>query len=484
MMRSLSARLLTGMVGSIALLLILFGIVVHVSIRRALLEEFDFTLASAAHTLAAAVEMDDEEIEVEFDLDAVPELQNTDHPLYFQCWMPDGTVLARSASLAREDLPMLYGQDGEPAVRAVTLADGRRLRALGLRFAPAVEDGEWIVAGQEHFGGPRPDEGRPDLPQLTLVLARDTAGLESQMRFVRWLLLATGAVTMVSALLVSVAVVKRGLEPLKSLAARIAAIGEEDLATRISARRMPTEMKPVAEKLNHLLARLETAFGRERAFTSDVAHELRTPLAGVRSTLEVALGRDRQAAEYKEALADSLAITERLEAMVESLLTLAQLDAGRMEFRREDVELRELVDACWSTVADTAQARGLSFANDVPADLSCTSDRDGLIMVFTNLLANAAEYADENGRVWVRAHEADDSVEVAVANTGSQLTPEQASQATERFWRADASRRDTGIHYGLGLALARRVVSSLGGTIRVEVDPVGVFTVRIAIERP
>jgi signal transduction histidine kinase len=223
-------------------------------------------------------------------------------------------------------------------------------------------------------------------------------------------------------------------------------------------------------------------FLRERSFTADVAHELRTPLAGVRSTIEVTLSSDRRPGEYREALDDCLQIAVRMQWMVENLLMLARLDAGQMTFRRQTIPLFELADTCWRLFSERAGARGVVFENRIPGELSCVCDSDGLTSALTNLFQNAVDYTQPGGRVWVEGRRTGDRIQVSISNTGCRLTPEECSQVFERFWRADPSRRDTGKHAGLGLALVRRILSSLGGEVTAEVDAADVFTVRITLD--
>lgn len=462
------------MIGSIALLLLLFGVVLHAAIRRTLVREFDSSLTDAAHAIAVSVEIDDDEIEIEFDPARVPKLQDTELPFYFQFRLPDGTTLMRSKSLGSAELPQFYGTDGKPVIRPLALDNGKRLRALGVRFVPAVDSDYFVGQGRGGADG-------QEAPLITLVVARSTERLEERLAAFRWLLLGVGALTMTAALAVSLLIVGRGLRPLHLLAGRIAAIREEELSVRIPGERMPDEMLPVVERLNDLLRRLEEAFKRERAFSADVAHELRTPLTGLRTTIEVALSRERQAGEYTEALQDSLEIVERMNSMVENLLMIARLEAGRTTLRRDTVHLSAVVDACWEPLSSNVGSRGQSFDNRIPADLTCAAEPDSMVMVFTNLLENATEYGGEGGKIWATGSHADGCMEVTIANTGCTLTAEQVSQVFDPFWRADPARKDVGRHCGLGLALVRRVVCCLGGDVSAEVDPDGVFRVRAVL---
>lgn len=468
-MKSLRTRSLVGMIGSFALLLVAFGLAIDALIEYTLVREFDFYVETVARTLAAAVQVSGERFEVKLVPEALPDIQQVEGELFSQYWKDDGATLAKSRNLADHNLPQFSGEDLHPQVQAIVLPDGRKARAAGLRFP--VRSGVPIPEGSPGSGG---DE------HLTLVVARDTTDLESHVRELRWLLLAAGAATMTVGAVVSVVVIRRSLRPLHYVAASIATIKEDDLSARIPATTMPEEIVPLVERLNELLHRLDEAFARERSLTADIAHELRTPVAGILSTAGVAISADRAPAEYREALEDVREIARQMRSMIENLLTLARLDSQPAQFQLEPIELAEMVEQCWRGCKDKAAGRGLTFESAVPDDLSCTSDRSALSIVFANLLDNAVEYANDNGRIEVAACKTDGIVEIEVANTGCQLTEEQVAHIFDRFWRADPSRKDASLHVGLGLALVHRIITSLGGTVEASATN-GKFTVTICL---
>ena len=275
--------------------------------------------------------------------------------------------------------------------------------------------------------------------------------------------------------------VRRGLRPVDGLASQIARLGEADLAARLEAPDAPRELLPVVDRLNELLGRLEAAFQRERAFSADVAHELRTPLAGIRSTLDVALTRPRGALEYEDVLRGCLRIAVQLQRMVEHLLTLARLDAGQVEIRPEAVCVNTLVRDAWEPVAESAEARRLDVRWALAERVTVTTDRSLLDLVVRNVFENAVVHADEGGSVVVETAARENGVEIRVTNSGSRLSGQQAGQVFERFWRGDAARTETGVHCGLGLPLVKEVVTVLGGSVAVQSTEGGEFRITISI---
>lgn len=463
MMRSIRARLVLWIVCGMAILLAVFAVVVYEVMRRSLTDGFDAVLTSTARTVCGFVEQNGKEIKVEIDERQVPEFIRSERPGYFQLWDEHGGVLARSLSIKGEDLGRFEGPPEAPVFRPLRLPDGRAGRAVGLSFVPKTdEDMRESLAPQK----------------ITLVVARETAVLDAEIRYLRWLLATATGGTLILALFVGAVVVRHGLSPLDGLAARIAAIGHNDLSAQVPVDRMPAELAPVVGRINDLLRRLEAAFRRERAFTADVAHELRTPLAGMRCTLEVALARPRAGNDYRQAITESLEIIRCTQAMVDNLLGLARLEDGQTALHPESVGISELVDITWKPLADRARTRGISINRSVPAGLACTADRGCLQMILTSLFENAAEYTNEGGRIEVVAGEAGESVEVSIANTGCHLSEEDTRHVFERFWRGDAARSHTGIHCGLGLALVHRAASALGGAVAADVAD-GTFTVRL-----
>lgn len=469
MMRSLRARLLTGIIGGMAFLLTVFSLLLYALIARALINQFDASLASIAEILAAAVERDGDQIEMDLAVQQMPEFRNTGQPTYYELRRLDGTVVAKSPLLGKRDLPRLAGSGRTLASTPLQDERGEPQRAMSLTFVPRIADREGEQAGLQ------PSDGE----SLALAVARDAGDLQRQLQSLRRLLAITSAVILGLSLGIGAVIVGEGLRPLDIIASEIAAIRASDLTARIGVEPSPTELAPIRGRLNELLSQLETSFNRERQFNADVAHELRTPLAGIRSTIEVVLARTRDAEDYRAALCDCLEITEGMQLVVGNLLMLARLEARQIAFKAEDIRLAELVNGCWRPFADRASQREIAFENGIAGDTVFPSDREHLSMVLSNLLDNAVEYADEGGHIWTMARQTEHSMEITVSNTGCQLTAEQVTHVFDFFWRGDASRRGTGSHCGLGLALVQRLVGALGGHATAERQQGDIFTVQL-----
>jgi two-component system, OmpR family, heavy metal sensor histidine kinase CusS len=466
MKRSLKWQLVGWTAGGMLLILGIYAGLVHEVIEHTLKSNFGSALAGTARAIAASIRQDGTKIEIEFTEQETPEFHRSKDPDYFEVWADDGRVLRRSTSLGTRDLSRMDATADNPLVfHSVTLPDGRPGRAVAMIFRPQLD----------------PANDAPTASQtVTLVVARGTSPLNAQLASLQWLVAVAAGATILLVLLVSVIVVRLGMRSINALAGRIAAIREDGLSDRVPTDALPDEMMPVAVRLNELLARLDAAFKRERTLTADVAHELRTPLAGMRSTIEVALSRPRSREEQTQALGECLDIVRQTQAMIDNLMALARIESGQVTPHPQTFILAETVETLWRPHQAAAEARGITFASHLEAGLECTVDRDLLAMALANILANAAEYADDGGRIDLSAGSRDGTVELVVSNTGCTLTAEQVTHVFDRFWRGDTSRTGTGVHCGLGLSLVERAVRTFGGRLTAATED-GRFVVRLAI---
>ncbi len=461
---SIKSRLLFRVIGGIAVLLAVFSSVVYGVLDRSLRSDFDAMMVSTARTIASSIEQSEGGVQVEVDESEMPEFHRNDRPDYFQIWRDDRTPLARSTSLKERDLA-IFGRSATPEFRTISLPDGRPGRAVGLVIVPRNEEERSRISQSR---------------SVRLVVARSTEMLDSRISFLRWLLLAATAGAIGLAFLMGTVIVRQGLAPLADLALRIAAVRQDELSIRISSEGMPAEIKPVAQTLDDLLIRLEEAFRRERTFTSDAAHELRTPLAGLRSVLEVSLSRRRTDSEYQRAIEECLGVVRHAQGLTEGLLSLARLDSGQTQMKLQRISLMDFVASRWRPYADSARARRISVELKGAADIFCLADSGALSTILGNVFANAAEYTNVGGSIEIASTRAGNTMELTVSNSGCQLSQADARKVFDRFWRGDPSRANTGAHSGLGLSLVKRSVMALGGTADASVSN-GRFAIRIHI---
>lgn len=438
--RSLTLWLIPGLLAILAA----GGAGLFFTVRSILTSDFDASLRIKAQALATLIKSEDGQIEVEFLNDRMTAFDRGMEPEFFEIRSEDGAVLGRSGNLGSLDLQARPGSFDAPDFRNVNLPDGRPGRAAGIRFRPVSEVEE---------------EGRPVVEaaaaggEVTLVVARDRTDLDKTLAAIGVGIGGIGlGMIAASAFMVGTAV-RRGLRPLDHLSDRVASIEASSLSERFPADAMPAELKPVCGRLNDLLARLEQSFQRERRFSANVAHELRTPIAELRSMAEVALKYPEDEAADARTIREALAIAIQMQTLVETLLRVGRCQSGRECVRRESVPLSKLVEEVWRPLETPARNKGLVVSNELPSDTVIDTDPGLFRTIVQNLLSNAVEYAPAGGRVgigWIRTN---GGFEVKVDNTCESLTPDDLSHLTEPFWRKDAARTNSS-HAGLGLTLA------------------------------
>ncbi len=256
--------------------------------------------------------------------------------------------------------------------------------------------------------------------------------------------------------------------PISDIAARIASIDIGLLNARIDADHCPTELKPVADRLNELVSRLRAAFAREQQTTANIAHELRTPLSGLKATIELAESKSRSTAYYQQTLSDCRRITDELQALVERILLLARLDANRLSITAEPVDLRELLLQVWQEISSQLPVPGSNPEWNLAESLPVETDRACVRQILRNMLSNAMTHGDQSQPVSIAARVTTGNFTIQVVNSCSGLSPTDIPRLKERFFQIDENRAGTGRNAGLGLSIADQLARSLGGSLDLE----------------
>lgn len=291
------------------------------------------------------------------------------------------------------------------------------------------------------------------------------------------LLLSSSIAIVLLSSLVAAKVTRIGLQPVHTLADEIESVDEKALEQSFSPEAYPVELVPICERLNALMERIKSSFQRERRFNADVAHELRTPLAGIQSTIEVCLSRSREPQEYQDALGSCLTISKAMNRLVNTLLALSRLEAQQITFETQTIPLKSLIEKTWQGFADKAHDKELNFENLIDDSVCCATDKDHLTMILSNILDNAVEYCDYQGRIMVKAQHIGRVATLTIPNTGCHLDPADAEHVFDFFWRADTARTEIGVHCGIGLAVVRKVASILCVKVKADIGRESVFSI-------
>ncbi|NLJ92304.1 MAG: heavy metal sensor histidine kinase [Aeromonadales bacterium] len=274
----------------------------------------------------------------------------------------------------------------------------------------------------------------------------------------------TGGIALISVLLGWLAS-RSGLKPLRSLARLSARITANKLDYRLSLADAPLELHAPIQSFNDMLDRLENSFERLTAFSSDIAHELRTPVNSLMMQTQVALTQPRNAQEYREVLYANLETAERLARMISEMLFLAKSEQGKLAMQLKPLVLAEELDELLEFFEPLACEQQVLLTRQGNAHLN--GDRALLQRVFSNLLTNAIRYTPPKGEVLVVINSDNTGTTVQVINPGLPIPIEKQAHLFDRFYRADDARQPVTEGTGLGLAIAKAIVNAHQGTINV-----------------
>ena len=292
-----------------------------------------------------------------------------------------------------------------------------------------------------------------------LVVGRSLAGRDESLARLRHEFLIAAPLALVLATLAGYLLAGAALRPVEAMRKRASAITAATPGSRLPVSPADDEISRLAETINDMLGRLESAFQHERRFVADASHELRTPLALLRTELELALRRTRSREELEAALRSAAEETDRLVSLAEDLLLVARVDQGELPVRPEPVHTGKLFEHVVTRFASRANELG----REVGArgdDLVIDADPRRLEQALGNLVANGLVHGEGNVDLFAQA--VDGHVELHVTDEGTGFPPGFAARAFDRFSRADESRGRGGS--GLGLAIVQAIAEAHGGS--------------------
>jgi heavy metal sensor kinase len=307
-------------------------------------------------------------------------------------------------------------------------------------------------------------------PGDAVIAGVDIAGDFAELRRFAWLLCGAGAGVLLLGLAGGWWVATRAIRPVADISATATKIAAGDLAQRIPTADAESELGQLATVLNSTFARLETAFAQQQQFTSDAAHELRTPVSVILTQVQSTLNKERTGAEYRETLEACQRAAQRMKRLIESLLELARFDAGQEQLKRVTFDLAAKTRECLELLQPLAAERRVRISAELGA-ATCSGDPERLSQVVTNLLTNAVTYNRPDGEVRVTLAALDGSVVLTVTDTGPGIAPEDAPHVFKRFYRAEKSRTASAGNSGLGLAICKAIVTAHGGTLDFTSEP-------------
>ena len=311
----------------------------------------------------------------------------------------------------------------------------------------------------------------PNLPRYKIRVGTSVEPLEADIAQVTWLLVVVGSVTLLVSPVGGYWLAGRATRPIARIIDTTARLHPSSLAERLPLRGTRDELDRLSATINGFLDRIGRYLDQNRDFTANAAHELRSPLAAIQNSLEVALNNDRSIDEYKELLAEVLDEFGGLRVLVNQLLLLAENDAGRLQVATEKVELDGVVQKAYDMFLGVAEAADVDLRIAVLEAVRVAGDAGRLRQVVNNLVDNAIKFTRSGGAVEIKlwSSGADGTVRFSVRDTGSGIPPADVPHIFDRFYRGDNGRhrerpsRGT----GLGLAICQSIIAAHDGRIEV-----------------
>ncbi len=428
---SLRARLLVWFAAIVMLVIAMVGAAVCWMTWRSRLSAIDAELARRGESIARAVRPGpDGRVDVELPADVTAYFQRPDVPAYYAVWRADGSIVDRS------DPDIAPG--GPPRRGASTRASNR----------------EVVI----HSGG------------LTVLAGRDVSDVWQELWSLAATVMTVALVGIAAALAVAWSLAGRALSPVKRINETARRMAEGDLTARIAIDRTETELGQVANALNQAFDRQRDSIEQQRQFTADASHQLRTPVATMMAELDWALMRERSGDDYREALATCKRAGARMQSLVEGLLTLARAESGELRLQCLETRLDRVVEDAVEMLRPLAMQRGVRL-HAALSPQTVLGDSDRLHDLAGNLIFNAIAYNRPQGTVSIVVQRERELVVLRIRDSGIGIAPIDLPKIFDRFYRADAARTREPAGAGLGLALAKWIVTAHGGSIECTSEP-------------
>jgi signal transduction histidine kinase len=486
--KSLKRQILFRLFVISALAFIIVEAIILEQSYRALNSALDNGLKARADSLATLAEVESGgQVEFEFGDQLMRDFSGPNPRAYFLILhLPDNKEIRRSESLGSESLHIPVPTENITPEKPFfwnTHIRNQSVRCIALRTSPhpASPKDQQGMSEQENYIASSQDSTAPVEKSDEVLLLAALVRSDTDRQFAEILKLTSAAlgIGLFLLLLSSWFVVLHSLKPLRELEKQVQVISARNLIPV----NVPSikEIASVTHALNRLINDLKDAFQRERRFTADVAHELRTPIAELRSLAEVALKwPDRHAEQQRKNYEDILASVKQMQNIVTTLLTLTRCDAGALTSQKENLHLETIINVTWQQFETRAIAKHLAINSNVPSELSIVTDRELFATILANLFSNAVEYTPDGGKIEWKAALENSEFSFSISNTTTELTQQDLPLMFERFWQKEKSRSHSDAHSGLGLALVRSLVTILGFTIEAQLMTPSVLIITLS----
>ena len=432
-------------------------------------------MSNKLHLLTTLVNEDNKKIDFDFADEFMPEFSGAIDPEYFQLWY-DNKVFERSKTLTLFDvnnLPLIEVALHSSKIINITLPDGRSGRMISTKFIPQIDSDS-----RKEFAASVGAFTKQQKPMM-LAYAVSNESLNQTLWFVDIIFILSSLSTVFAVRFIVYKVVERGLTPLDSLNDEIKSINLNSDIDAINTDNLPEELMPIAGGINHFLSENKILYAREKRMSSDIAHELKTPIAELINLSEVAIKFPDEKQISATFTSDVLNISERLKSIVSSILLL-QKSTNNAELTKSAIPIASFINAILQRENKTKRDVSLIVSPEVE---SIRTNEFALETVLTNLLSNALHYSPAKSQICILVNVDDDTeqVKLSISNTSIyQYTEQDLAQFFEPLWQKDQSRTSSQ-RYGLGLAIVKSYCEKINAEIKINLTSKNQLTFTIII---
>jgi len=456
-MTSLSLKWRISLWISVVLMVVIvtISIVAYIEFEESHLLSIDQTLKAMANGIVSSFDSSSNKEKWKEEVNRITGRSDENLSTLYRIWLDASSV----------DLLISHAADSEYGRWLCTLSDQDR---------PLIEESNYVDIG---FSG---DEYRAvwlrhkiNGDTMNIIVASSSHFSYHEMHEFLRVLLILGTSLIIGSVVATMWTVRCGLLPINLTAERLQDISHPNIGESIfDNKKIPRELHPFTEALNDMLDRLNKTLQQQKQFTSDAAHELRTPLALAKSTLQVAQMNQKDTSEYRKAIAEVLKDVARMEHLTEQLLILSRMDEESEHIAPDEVQLEVLlIELAENYNKKMKHTGGKVILEELPAT-TVRGNLDELLCLFSNVIDNATKYGPSNGTIRITLeHDSNNYVTVRIHDEGGNIPSAVLPHLFDRFYRVEHSRSRTTGGTGLGLAIAREIARRHNGDISITSSP-------------